>query len=340
MRKLFFNLISASLILMILLGCEKDPNSAISEEELELSAIEEIVMDENNEYLIDWGVDDLDETNMYDGFSTFGLGKLMIPLNNVFRFGRKIERRVPRTLIIRRISRDSVLVISERVLLGQFVVFDKISNTNTNTDTFGITRKPLKHSVKRKAIFVRKNLPSLSAIDDPRQRFKLAAISLSEGESRPYSTVQIEQIDIESTNGYEASFINPMETILSVPEELPTFIINDIVTITALISNSTTNPVEIDPGTGSTETLLLHFGVNQNQRARKRFKFIGIDPVSGFNKYQGTWKVREPVRRPYHCVIDAIDNGTIYDDDNETYPYNASTWGCPYRVVWSQDSEQ
>jgi hypothetical protein len=336
MKSLKIYLITIPLALVWMFGCDKTPNSALSDEQLELSAIEETALDEDNEYLLDWGVDDGDEANMYDGFATFDLGKAMVPINNVVRFGRKIERRYPRTLIIRRISQDSVLVITERILEGKFVIFDQISENNSPSDTIGITRKPLKHSVKRHAIFVRKNSADLTAVADPRLRFKLAGISLSRGESRPYNTITIEQIDIRSENGYSGSFDDPYRKIFNIPEDLPKFVRGEVVTVTAYVSNSTPNPVYIHSDPNETETLLLHFGIGPRDRARKRFEFLGSE--NGVNKYQVTWRVREPVRFPYHCVVDAIDNGTIYDNDNETYPYNSTTLGFPYRVLLTEDT--
>lgn len=339
MKRLIFSSLIAMLSLILVIGCDKNPNSAISEDELELSAIEESMQDESNEYLIDWGLDDVDENNMFDGYSDFSFGKVMIPLNNVVRFGRKIDKKGIRTLILRRISRDSIMAISERVLVGKFVSFDKISNSNTNSDTFGITRKPMKHVVKRKTIFVRKDASiDAAAVKDPRRRFRLAEISISEGESRPTNTVQIEQVNIESTSGYSATFSDPLNEFLNVPDELPTLVRGDSVTVIALVSNSTANPV-VD-SSGASETLLLHFGISPRHHARKRFAFKGVDPATGYNMYKGVWMVREPARRPYHCVIDAIDNGTIYDDDNEMYPYNSSSWGVPYRVVLTPDVTQ
>ncbi len=320
--------------LFLIIGCEKNTSSALSDEQLEISGIEDMVLDENNEYLIDWGIDDGDENNMFDGFSTFAsafsLPKVMTPLNNVVRFGRKIDKRFPRTIVVRRISPDSILVAVERVLSGKFVIFDKITNSSTNTDTIGITRKPLRHIVKRKTIFVKRNVTD-AEFRFPRKRFRLAQVSLTLGKSKPVNTIRLEKISIKSASGYDTTFTDPLNTMLNIPEDLPTFIKGEKVTITVLVSNSSTNL--LPDSTGATETLLLHFGINRQHHARKRFEFKGVDPETGFNIYEGTWTVHEPAYHLFHAVVDAIDNGTIYDTDNETYPYNSTTWGYPYRVV-------
>jgi hypothetical protein len=58
-------------------------------------------------------------------------------------------------------------------------------------------------------------------------------------------------------------------------------------------------------------------------------QWIGED--NGQNVYQGTWVVRDRFR-VHHAVIDVIDNGSIFDDDVNLYPYNSVTWSTPYLV--------
>jgi hypothetical protein len=52
----------------------------------------------------------------------------------------------------------------------------------------------------------------------------------------------------------------------------------------------------------------------------------------GYNIYQGIWitGTREGI---HHAVIDVIDNGTIMDDNESAFPYNAITWSTPYRII-------
>jgi hypothetical protein len=51
----------------------------------------------------------------------------------------------------------------------------------------------------------------------------------------------------------------------------------------------------------------------------------------GMNVYEGNWVVGQ-WPGIHHAVIDIIDNGTIFDDDINTYPYNSTTWSTPYKV--------
>lgn len=329
-------LLGVSLVFLFLFsGCEKNSSSVLDEQALEETELREFVLDEQNEYLLDWGIDDGDEQSMFDGFSTFGkenaFSKVMAPINNVVRFGRKIDERFPRTIIIRRVSPDTVKVFVERVLVGKFVIFEKINADTTDPDTLALYRKPLRHIVQRNAVFV-KRAPNTTPADQEvrRGRWKLHSISLSKGSS-PQTTIRIAEVTVYTSSGDTLRFTNPLDTQLLVPEGLPTFQRGETVTVQVKLENTTSNPV-VNPNTGATETVLLHYGRSIRDRARKRFEFVGTDP-SGLHIYEGTWTVREPARRPYHAIVDAIDNGTIYDNDPVAYPYNSVTWGTPYRVV-------
>ena len=333
MKKILISLLIIAIGLLFSTSCERDTSSALSDEQLEMESISESISDEENEYFVDWGIDDGAEDNMYDGFSSFSDGisfpKLLEPIDNVIRFGRRINHRHRRRIIIDRISPDSILVKVVRVLNGQFVVFQKL-DIRTPTDSIRIYRKPLTHIVARNSIFV-KRLNTEVAKRNPRRRWKLAAISLSDGESVPEPTVKIHKVTVNTNYGQEMVFINPLETMMNIPEDLPTFTRGEEVTVQAYVCNSTANPV-FDPITGATETVLLHFGINPYHHARRRFVFLEKDPLTDCNIYEGTWIVRQKANRPFHAVVDVIDNGTIYDDDNDTYPYNSVTWGCPYIV--------
>ena len=333
MQRIIITLLTGLLGLIFLTGCERDTSSAISDQQLEDNAIIDILTNEDideSDYVMDWGIDDGNENNMFNGFSTFSPGsyfpKILTPIDSVVRFGRILNRRIPRTLVIRRVSPDTIIVHMERVWGGQFISLEKLNN-----DTFVVHRKPLRHNVKRTAIFT-KRIGDQSALKDPRRRWKLSAISMGFGTSRPVPTVAIHQIDIATSGGEQYTFTNPLRTLFSLPEDLPVVARGEVVTVQVLVSNNTSNPV-VNPETGATETLLLHFGLNRFHRARKQFEYKGVDPNTGYNLFEGNWTVHEPAFRPFHAVVDAIDNGTIYDDDEQTYPYNSMTWGFPYRVV-------
>ncbi len=319
----------------LMTGCQKDTSTPLSEEELAQMSIQEELLNEDNAYLADWGIDDGSEENMYNGFSSFGgqaFPKIMDTEDQLVRFGRIIKKRFPRSLLIQHVAPDTFMVTIERVLLGNFI--SAFKTDTTQRDSFLVFRKPLRHVVRRRAIFV-KNQNSEEATKDPRKRWKLTAISLSKGESRPVSTVEIHKIIVVSESGDTLVFNAPLSNFLNIPDDVPTFVHGEHVKVIALVSNSTSNPV-VDPETGATETVLLHFGIDRYHHGRKQFEYKGIDPETGYAIYEGGWTIHEPANRPFHAVVDVIDNGTIYKGDEQTYPYNSATWGCPYRVVLSK----
>lgn len=259
---------------------------------------------------------------MYDGYSSFG--KVFTPIDSVKRFGRKVLQR-PRRVItdVQRIGPDTIRVFTAREFVGQFVIFSKPDDSTVVRYT-----KPLRHVVRRVALYVRRNPNEVTG----RRGWELAEVSLGQGNSVPMATIQIKEITITGSGGVSVVYTNPLHTMLSVPDDILLFSPGETVTVQVKLSNSTLNPV--DPlGNGSTETVLLHFGVNRQHHARKRFEYVGVDPVTGDQVYEGSWTIGQQPFRLRHAVVDAIDNGTIFDDDATTYPYNSTTWSAPYRVI-------
>lgn len=323
MKRLSNLVFLALLALIFASSCEK--NSAVPQEDDE-TAVTAMAQAEDEDYLFDEGFDDVSEDYMYDGYSSFGKGfdKITSPIDTVFRFGRKVMER-PRRFItdIRRIGPDSIKVFTAREFAGRFIVIEKEDDT-----TFVRHVKPLRHVVRRCAIYVKRN-PDEEIV---RRRWKLASVSLGQGNSLPAQTIQINQISVSSSGGVNVVFSDPLHTMLEIPDDILTFTPGEEVTVQVKLSNSTANPV--DPlGNGATETVLLHYGTNRQHHARKHFQYAGVDPLSGDQVYEGTWTVGQEPLRVYHAVVDAIDNGTIYDDDGATYPYNSATWSAPYRVA-------
>lgn len=332
MKKIGIFWIISLLAMLVIVGCEKDSSSGISDDVQSEMELQESVADEANEYLLDWGIDDGAENNMFDGYSSFspsiGFPKIMDPISNVVRFGRKINNRFRRQVIFTRINEDSVLVSVTRQLNGRFVIFSLDTSVQ---DTPMIYRKPLTHIVKRKAIFVKRH-PNDHNTDNPgRGRWRLQSVTLGAGASSPVRTIQIHEVVVYNSSGDSIVFTNPLETFLTVPGDIPTFNQGEMVLIRVKLENATPNPVIGQDG--ATETLLLHYGRNIHNHARKRFTFVGTDPATGYSIYEGNWQVGQQPFRVRHAIVDAIDNGTIYESDPNAYPYNSTTWSSPYRVT-------
>ena len=324
------------LALILASGCNSDKNTTMGATETDEGAVEELAASEEIDLLYDAMVNDGSEDNMYDGYSTFGggFGKVSAPIENVLRFGRRFEP-FPRRAIrdIRRISRDTILVTTHRVFGGAFVIFAKGDDTG-GTDPIVLHRKRINHLVNRKAIFVRNGQSDIVS-DVARNGWRLDAVSLGYGQSNPETTIDIHELTISSDHGVNVTFTDPLHTFYNTREELPTFVPNEVVTVRVALDNTTLNPVDPD-GTGATERVLLHFGVNREHHARKQLDFVQVDPVTGLHIYEGTWTIHQRPGHAYHAAIDVIDNGTIYDTDVDTYPYNSTVWSTPYRVQESK----
>ncbi len=316
---------------LIFTSCQKNISEVVDDE----TELEQIVNDENSDfedYLMDYGIDDESEDNLF-GFSRegspFGFNKVMEPINNVFRFGRVITERYARRIVFEQTPAhpDTARLYMERVLMGRFVIVEKFdSNDTTNADTVAIYRKPLKHVVRRRALFAKR------ANDNrPRARgWRLIAISPGQGNS-PGATVRIAKVVVIPENGDSLVFDSPLRPMMSVPDGLPIFDRGETVTVRVLVENTSDNPV-INPRTNSTELVMLHYARRRGNHHRKLFEFVGTDPETGLNVYEGTWQVQERGPRVYHAIVDVIDSGTIFDSDADAYPYNSATWSCPYIV--------
>ena len=99
------------------------------------------------------------------------------------------------------------------------------------------------------------------------------------------------------------------------------------------MKNTTDNPVGFPGIPEQTELVRLHHARNRFRKLHKinMLQYVGKDD-NGDNVYEGNWIVGE-WRGVYHAVIDVIDNGTIFDDDINTYPYNSTTWSTPYKIL-------
>jgi len=154
------------------------------------------------------------------------------------------------------------------------------------------------------------------------RRWHMFRISGSLAQS-PETSLSFEWVKV--TDGeQEWTIEDPLEFILDV-EQIPVFGRMDTVKVYVKINNSA--PYADKPG----ETVLLRYHNDRRMhRARRPFNDEGIypDETAGDGIYSGMWVVRGH-RGIFHAFVDAIDNGTIYDDQ---LPYNSLAWGFPYIV--------
>lgn len=326
-----------AILLMILLGlwlagCDTN-TSALDNDE---AALMEAVENEYGDYFSD-DVDfaeGLDNASDADFMFDYGFGKILSPIepSSVIGFGRLVQREVgndfPRKLLVR-IEGDTAWVRVSRTLGGKFFTIEKL---NQEGDTITVVRhtKDMAHYVEKTAVFVRRVHPDSA---NARGAWKLIAISGHSGKSRPFekNTISLKKVTvINETTGEKFEYDNPLRSLKLFPSELAVLHRGDVVTIEVALDNATANPVELE--NGSKTTVLLHIGVRPKlKHVRRIAEFAGTDE-EGNQIYRYTWQVMGMPFALHHFVVDAIDNGTIFDTDQESYPYNSTTWGFPYVV--------
>jgi hypothetical protein len=265
------------------------------------------------------GVDDDGAQN--PEYNSFGTPKITEQINTV-RFGRRGRFRLeaidveffgapqePDTLAIATITRS---------FDGKFIVIEKDTEDLTPED-FLIYEKEMENTICRKAVFER-----TANTDDPVHKWRLKEVSMGQGFSDP-TTITLAEITIEAPGIEPITVASPLDHFMDRQNGIPTFAPGDTVKVYATLTNTNQYPPE--PGT----TLLLHFAVNRRmRRARRPFNDEGIypDQIAGDGIFSGFW-IAQHRSGIYHAVVDAIDNGTIYDD---TAPYNSLSWGTLYKV--------
>ncbi|GEM_PF-1715958 len=327
MRRILSLITILLMFAFVMTSCQKNTEPLASEQSDDVT-VQELAMSDEDDYLFDIGIDDGSEDAIKNGEFGGGFGKISTPIDSVWRFGRHITRRGLRRLEIVRTAPDTFKVAMARELGGQFVIVEKFPGDSLSGDTLVLYRKPLQHVIRRKAIYVKRQPTDLPG---RRRGWQLYAVSMGQGNSVPNHTIDITEIMVTTSGGDTLVFTDPLNTLMNV-EDIPRFVQDEIVTVRVKLNNLTGNPIDPE-GNGSTETVLLHYGVNRRHHVRKPFDFVGIDPVTGEHIYEGSWTIGQEPFHVYHAVVDVIDNGTIYDSDNGVYPYNSTTWSTPYFVT-------
>jgi hypothetical protein len=191
------------------------------------------------------------------------------------------------------------------------------------------------HTFKRIAYFAKRGDEGESL----RSRWRMLATSVVDGKSlglvdsmRVRTTLQIQKLIVEN-EGKTVEIDDPMSFIQR-RGDLLTLTPGTEVQVTVQVKNDSENQLQVPAGKG-TELVRLHFGRHRHWREHdmygiRHLHWVGQTP-EGSNIYQGSWTVG-PRFRVNHAVIDVIDNGSIFNNDTETYPYNSVTWGFPYKV--------
>jgi hypothetical protein len=300
------------LLLWSATGCDKSPN----EPKFELSAQDRaairqaIEADElfNNNGIDDNGAQDAE-------YSNDGLGKVAEQIDTR-RWGRlgvlKIEE-----VEIEATSDTTATATVYASFNGYFVIAAK--DTSKPNQIGALYKKEMKNTIVHKVKLVKVR-------DTGHNRLDWRIVQVSGGVmSSPNTTLQISNFTIEFPDGNKLSINEPLEYFWNRQEGLPALAPRDTVKLYVSLTNSNNFPPE--PG----ETIMLRYGMNRHSHcARKMFHDDGQypDAVAGDGIYSGFWIVGFRLGL-HHGAVDAIDNGTIYDD---SAPYNALVWALPYRV--------
>ncbi len=238
------------------------------------------------------------------------------------RYGRIITSREGNVEVVFDGDTSATAYIS-RTFSGKFVTH----SGELKNDTLTLTRfeKPLTHTIER--IVTLKKVRTDAAVE--RRNWRINSVTMADGKASP-TQVSIVKLVLYPEGQDSMVITDPTATFFDGNNmlNLPRF--TDI-KVRVYVSNQTSNPVYYPVDTRATETVRLHYGRNRKgDRAIKFFEYMGQDN-EGNNIYEGNWTIRQ-FAGYHHAVVDVIDNGTILEKDEETYPYSSATWGMPYHV--------
>jgi hypothetical protein len=316
--------------IFILFACNTDNSPLSDERTMDELALQNLVNDiessEDEDYFYS-NLDEESENNFIDPGSLDPqlMYKPIVPL----RFGR-IARPLVRDIRIVFDTDTTATVLFRKEMRG---VFRILAADTSGLDTAQIYRvnKRLGHEFQRIAHFAKRGSNT-----DQRRGWKLVDFSMVDGQSYDFNdstfvnpgleivkmTVQTDSIDVTITDP-----LNFFQTKKSVFNFTP----GTEVTVKVYVENNTTNPVVFPAGTQATELVRLHHARHRRLKNHKIRYFQWIGQEGNSNIYQGTWTIGTHFGI-HHAVVDVIDNGTILDDDESSYPYRSVTWGTPYLI--------
>ena len=319
--------------LLALWGCSKDAlEPTLSDEEVIEQVIEAIEESDMENYFYS----NLDDENENAFFKPLG-DYLLKPIYPI-RFGRIGIRPIIRNIFIDFPTENTATVTFEKVLEGYFVVLAAYTPEENPIEIYRVS-KPMVHQFQRIAHFEKIGNEN----DRPRDRWKLVDFSMALGRSREVneSTIAQDALDITYLKiEYDGNVIeieNPLEYLQN-RENLLTFERGTEVNLTVHVKNELPQVEKVmAPNSEATELVRLHFARHRFRRMHgiRKFDFNGT-VGENINEYLGTWTVGDWAQI-HHAAIDVINNGTIFDDDVDQYPYRSVTWGTPYRVILAQN---
>jgi hypothetical protein len=314
------------IMLVVIWGCSNqatNPDDVLNDEQAISALIKDIESSETEDYFYA-DLNEEDESEFVEDESM--LQKPILPL----RFGRIGLRPIVKDIRIVMTSDTTATAMFTKTLRGKFV----IKSMDSTYNWIRIAKK-MGHEFKRIAHFVKRGTEN----EDLRKRWRLKEFSMVLGQSLGVvdtnivrNTVEISKVIVETDTAVVIE--NPLEQMQN-RKDILTFAPGTEVTVTVFVENNSDNAIQVPAGKG-TELVRLHFARHRRWRDNRFYKhgirhLKWIREENGQNVYQGTWTVQNHLR-VHHAVIDVIDNGTIFDDDVNLYPYDSVTWSTPYLI--------
>jgi len=313
-------------LLLILWGCSENTvplDSLLSDEDQIRSEILNIESSADEDYFYA-DIDEESEENFIDPFES-SFQKPIVPL----RFGRIRLHPMVKNIQIVFTSDSTAEAHFNKVIRGNFVSLVADTSMEQVVNIYR-TIRPMGHEFQRIVHFIKRDgrwmLDDFSLVLGN----SLGAINTSNAEI-VNTTLQIKKLVVEA-NDRTVEITDPLD-YFQTRENLFSFKFGTNVKLRVFVNNTTVNPVGFPGIPEQTEFVRLHHARHRLRRLHKinMFRYVGKDD-NGYNVYEGSWVIGE-WRGVYHAAIDVIDNGTIFDDDINKYPYNSTTWSTPYKIL-------
>jgi hypothetical protein len=208
---------------------------------------------------------------------------------------------------------DHAVIVRTRSFDGTFRLLTELSD-----DEMVSLDKPMYNDLERRAYAVR--------IDDspyPRRNWRIVEITpevMTSVDPTPNSVEILRATAVRSNGRVIFDITNPLNTYFD-RDDLPEVDAGEAVTVYVEVEGNLPAPV-------STLRPHIYRGVHM-PRLPLHDDGVAPDEVEGDGVYSGSYQIG--YRLGVHQVgLDIIDHETIYDDE---FPYDATGWGIPYRVV-------